>query len=219
MDYSVIDPRIRDLCRAINQIDGFKTVSSCQGHYRPDAVEASTRSGPAGPYVIFSHPDPATDARVERMLGDLAAVVAELDAEAAYHGGAVVRQLYTTHDAERHGRSAYTVTHPYRERNVPGDWAEQLDGYGEAVELVLDDGGTRGLDAVTPDPTAEVGDVAYRASVIDFQEFTAEAFERGLAAGDTALIEAVERERDDILPLLEEAIQEPGVAGTGEGDL
>lgn len=211
IDYSAIDPGIRDLCQAINAHEAFATLNSCQGHYHPEAVEESTRSGPAGPYVIFKHPDPAEDDAVARMLQGVVDAVQELDADATYHGGALVRQLYPgTEEAELYGRSSYTVTHPYRPSNVPQEWQKRFGDAGEAVEVVIDDGGCRGVDASTPDPNTELGDTTYCASIIDFQAFTDAAVGHDLETGTETVIEALEEERDHILDRLEEQVKAAG---------
>lgn len=207
IDYSAIDPGIRDLCRAINAHDEFSTLNSCQGHYAPEDVEDSTRSGPAGPYVIFKHPDPATDVVVDATLQDLEETVRDCDADAAYHSGALVKQLYPdAEEAQLYGRSAYTVTHPYRASNVPTVWMERFGDYGDAVELVLDEGRCSGLDRGTP-MTQDVDDAAHYASVIDLQAFSDRRVEHAIENGEEGLVDVLEAERDHILDRIEEQVQ------------
>src|SRR5919106_6683815 len=68
LDYSLLEPRIRELVRALNQTDLVETLSSCEGH--PESPEWWRSSGMA--YVLCRVTRPTRWKRVLCRLHELA---------------------------------------------------------------------------------------------------------------------------------------------------
>ncbi|MDY6778487.1 MAG: hypothetical protein SVU32_07510 [Candidatus Nanohaloarchaea archaeon] len=186
VDYAVIDPEIRDLCAGINQHQDLETLSSCQGHYREEDVRESTRSGPAGPYVIVEHDEPGDD--LEEMFGQLEDCIEELDEGAEGHRGFLVRQLYPAGSYPPERKRVDRLLHPVLETEPSEPPAGIRERYGGAVELVRDE--TQIVDSGDVGQYMDADSLQHRSTVIDFQEL------------EDGMPDDLEEERDWILDRL-----------------